>query len=353
MTNLFQRGVLVATAVLTVGTMGLAVFNPPQPVSAAPQARFDPPAPRPVSRLAQMNISIPVVKVRASTGETTSLGRAVGVRPLAASRAPVALHTADSLDQTFNRLGYDLNTVRAGSTEVPRVFLASLPRDLGKVREVQKRKALFFKTVLPLVLQVNEEILSDRKRLWDLHSRTQLGGKLGAVDRLWLVVMAERYKVKRGDLKSLLQRVDIIPPSLALAQAAEESGWGTSRFSREGNAIFGEWTFDSSQGLIPLRRESGKTHRVKAFPSLLESVRAYARNLNTHRAYRELRSLRLSMRRGGQPVDGWKLVDTLSRYSERGEAYIKGLRAMISQNKLRRLDDARLSDDRVSASPII
>ena len=203
------------------------------------------------------------------------------------------------------------------------------------------------------VLQVNDEIGADRRRLLDLHTRARNGKYLPAVDRLWLIVLAERYKVKRGDLKRLLKRVDIMPTSMALAQAAEESGWGTSRFSREGNAIFGEWTFSGSEGLVPLEREAGKTHKVRAFRSLLDSVRSYARNLNTHRAYRKLRTLRQRMRRDGTPIRGRRLIETLTSYSERGMDYVKDLRAIMSVNKLDGLDAAKLSQPETAEQPFI
>jgi len=236
---------------------------------------------------------------------------------------------------------------------VPRLFLARLPPDMSAIRQIKERKAIFFKTVLPLILQVNDEIRADRRRLWDLHARAINGEYLPAVDRLWLIVLAERYKVKRGDVKELLKRVDIMPTSMALAQAAEESGWGTSRFSREGNAIFGQWTFSDAEGLVPLKRQAGRTHKVRAFRNLLDSVRSYARNLNTHRAYRKLRTIREQMRRDGTAVRGRRLIETLTSYSERGVDYVKGLRAIISDNNLDRLDAAKLSQLETAERPVI
>ncbi|MEK9723436.1 MAG: glucosaminidase domain-containing protein, partial [Rhodospirillaceae bacterium] len=194
---------------------------------------------------------------------------------------------------------------------------------------------------------------ADRRRLSALVERARAGHRLAAVDRLWLVVLAERYKVDRNNYRELLKRVDIVPVSMALAQAAEESGWGTSRFSREGNAIFGEWTFSDAKGLVPLRRDTGKSHRVRAFKSLLHSVRAYARNLNTHRAYRGFRTKRLDMRTDGVPLRGRPLIETLTRYSERGPAYVKGLHKIMTVNNLDRLDEARLREPDVAFRPLI
>jgi len=207
-----------------------------------------------------------------------------------------------------------------------------------------ERKAVFFKTVLPLVLQVNEQIVEDRKRLWQLGAEQKSGARLSAVDRLWLAVMSERYGTRRSDVDALLKRHDVVPPSLALAQAATESAWGTSRFVKEGNAMFGEWTFASDhEGIVPSERASGKTHRVRAFDSLYDSVASYVTNLNKHRAYREFRQVRAEMRAKGQAFDGIRLAATLHRYSERGAAYVDELQTIIRGNELDLLDGARLS----------
>ena len=265
--------------------------------------------------------------------------------------ARTALPTVAAVAETFRRLDYDLDAVLSGDDGVPRIFLGVMPRDLGAIRQTARRKALFFQTMLPLVLRVNEEIVTNRRRLWQLRHRLRVGERLSAVDRLWLVVMAERYGVRRDDLDGMAQRVDTIPVSLALAQAAEESGWGTSRFAREGNAMFGEWTFSATAGLKPRNRDQGASHRVRAFDRLIDSVRAYAHNLNTHRAYREFRSQRAALRRQGRPLDGTALAGALHRYSERGADYVAGIRAIISANDLSRLDGVRLRPPATPSKP--
>lgn len=250
----------------------------------------------------------------------------------------------DGATPNLDVLGYDLNAVLQGHGEVPRLTFASLPGDFARIRETNLRKAAFFKTMLPLVLQVNEQILEDRKQLWKLSADLKAGTELEAVDRLWLAVMAERYGTRRGDVAAMLQRHDVVPPSLALAQAATESAWGTSRFVREGNALFGQWTFAAShEGIVPNGRADGKTHRVRAFDSLYDSVASYAINLNKHRAYKEFRAARAEMRAGGQTISGMHLASTLHRYSERGAAYVDELHAIIGGNDLALLDGARLS----------
>lgn len=343
MAGRFEKGIPFVAGSLVVGLIGLAVFDPPKLDTARPEAALaNPDLEASFETAAGPALPAGLMRVNAPGAVAESVLDGTFVKKPGAARAG-SLHTAAALDSTFEKLGYHWEAVTEDGSPVPRVFLARLPADIGKVPESSKRKAIFFRSVLPLVLQTNEEIAKDRKRLWRLHTQSKTGQKLAAVDRLWLIVLSERYKVKRGDIGALLKRVDIVPPSLALAQAAEESGWGTSRFSRLGNAIFGEWTFNEADGLVPKEREAGKRHRVKVFKSLLHSVRAYVRNLNSHRAYREFRAERDAMRRQGKALSGRKLVDTLKRYSERGQKYIKTLRSIMVVNKLGRLDDARLS----------
>ena len=321
MLNGFERSALGLVAALAVGAAAAAVWWPPIGTTAAPRAVFQQPEPAPAVQ------------------PPTNQGRRLLV--FAGLGAPSNVRM---LSDTFSRLGYDLKSVRAGADKVPRLFLASFPADMAGLREIKVRKAIFFKTVLPLILQVNEEVMAERRRLWRLRFEARLGLRPRAADRLWLEVMAERYETPPGDLGALIRRVDIIPPSLALAQAAEESGWGTSRFVREGNALFGQWVFSKKGALTPRRRDDGKRHKIKAFENLLDAARAYARNLNTHRAYGEFRKRRGAMRRLGKPLDGTVLAGTMVRYSERGTAYIRSLRVIISVNGLSALDAARLHD---------
>ncbi len=352
MTGKFERGILILAGGLVVGLLTLAVMRPPSSAITLPDAQLKAPTPTKAEDMGNV-VSTRIVRIKAVGTSAESLSDGLVTRSLEPDHKATTLHTAEALSKTFKRIGYDLDGIKAGGMAVPRLFLASLPSDMSAIRQATERKAIFFKTVLPLILQVNDEIRADRRRLLDLHNLARNGKYLPAVDRLWLIVLAERYKVNRGDLKGLLKRVDIMPTSMALAQAAEESGWGTSRFSREGNAIFGEWTFSGSEGLVPLEREAGKTHKVRAFRNLLDSVRSYARNLNTHRAYRKLRTLRQRMRRDGTPIRGRRLIETLTSYSERGMDYVKDLRAIMSVNKLDGLDAAKLSQPETAEQPVI
>ena len=289
----------------------------------------------PVERESSAPRSAMVAEAYEAAATITAAGRYLAVTPVEMVRL--------NKNDPSHALNYSLAAVSKGETVVPRVFLTSLPGDITKSSVVEKRKNLFFKSVLPLVLKVNEELAAERTRLWDIRYRRNLGLRIDAVDQLWLDGMVEKYGVQRDDIEALLKRVDMIPPSLALAQAAEESGWGSSRFAKEGNALFGQWTYSSSdKGLSPMEREEGETHRVRAFDNLAQGVKAYMMNLNTHRAYRKLRSLRNRMRAKGSPLDGYLLAGTLTRYSARGEDYVVALRAIMEANGLAAFDDARL-----------
>lgn len=335
----FERNSIGIVGVLALTLVGVTLANPPAGVTVAPDARLDT-APKSATNRGER---VSFLGITYGFGNSFPL---VERLPLESAQLSYVLNvshpTTQKVTDVFDNLGYDLQSVIAGREEVPRLFLASMPADLLKVREIRLKKRIFFKSVLPLILQVNEEILVDRRRLWTLRAQMKLGQRIKAADRLWLIVMAERYKVKQGNMDEILHRVDVIAPSLALAQAAAESGWGTSRFAREGNAIFGEWTFSRTNALTPRARDEGKTHAIRAFPSLLDSVRSYAFNLNTHRAYRKLRVSRSAMRRNGEPIEGMVLASGLLSYSERGAEYVEIIRSIIDANNLHRLDDARL-----------
>lgn len=246
--------------------------------------------------------------------------------------------------ELFREIGYEIDGVRAHG-EVPRLFLASLPEDLRKLRAVSKKKITFIKSTLPLILHVNELILQDRKRLQALGARIGAGEVLAPSDGIWLEELADLYGVDNADPAALLKRVDIIPPSLAIAQAAEESGWGTSRFAREGNALFGQRAYKPhKKGIVPRERGEGKAFRVRAFDHLIDGVKAYAHNLNTHFAYGDFRAARAEMRATTGNIDGYRLAGALLRYSERGEDYVDTIRLIMRVNTLRVFDGARLGN---------
>lgn len=200
------------------------------------------------------------------------------------------------------------------------------------------RKLWFIKTVTPLVIHASERILRDRLRVEILRIYADAGIALDRSETQWLDGIAQRYKLKKPDFDVLLRRVDIVPPSLALAQAAEESGWGRSRFAREGNALFGQRVYGGTGGIVPKERAEGEVYRVRAFDSALHAVRAYKHNLNTHSAYAAFRIKRAEMRRRRGWLDGYALADGLVKYSERREAYLTAIRSIMRGNGLGVLD---------------
>lgn len=269
---------------------------------------------------------------------------------LAARHPILAEHRTRSPEELLvllDGIGFDQTAWEAAGTPIPRLQLTQIPqrwRDQSQGLPVATKKSLFFRLVCSGVLQANERIAMQRERLL---TRIEAGE---AANDPWVRDLALAYAVietpqdplNAAALARLQRRVDGIPPSLALAQAAEESGWGTSRFAVQGNALFGQWDF-SGQGLRPRqqRAELGD-YRVASFASPRDSIAAYLHNLNTHPAYAELRRLRAELRAAGQPLDGHHLAAGLSRYSERGEDYVSALRGMIEHNRLQRLDSARL-----------
>ena len=234
----------------------------------------------------------------------------------------------------FDDIGYELNP----NQPVPPVFMKTMPTGMAAMLDIPARKSLFFRVMLPLILGVNQEIAQDRARLTALHKADRISDN----DRLWLQGLAETYRASEATPAALLIHVDEIPVSLALAQSAEESGWGTSRFTRLGNALFGQWAFSDNAGIIPQERSAGQNHVVRAFGSLRESVRAYMLNLNRHAAYAQMRARRAEMRITGGTVSGHELAGTLLAYSERGEDYVISLRNLMKVNGLSAFDGTEL-----------
>jgi Bax protein len=206
-----------------------------------------------------------------------------------------------------------------------------------------QRKATFIRFTLPLIHRANELILRDRDRIIDLSRRTERGWALSPADAAWLVGIAERYGMKKTNIRELLARVDIIPPSLAIAQAAEESGWGTSRFAIEGNALFGQRIYrQGNKGMVPHKRPKGKSFKVRAFAQLIDGVKAYFHNLNSHFAYKKFREQRADLREKKREINGYLLAGTLTRYSERGRDYVDSIRSIMRANALGFLDTGKL-----------
>ena len=273
-----------------------------------------------------------------------SLGSAAGYASLLKPEEIAFVPSVVKLRQLFARFEYDLDTVRSGERMVPPLYLASVPRGMRKIQQPAERKQVFLRMMLPLVLKANEGVRAERNRLLSVKHAQEIGTAISDADRVYLKSMARRYGVRKPSIDLLLARVDILPVSIALAQSAIESGWGTSRFVLEGNAPFGQWTTASFKGLVPKERTDGKTHKIRAFDDLYESVRSYIHNLNTHRAYRRFRAMREAMRASGTRLDSLTLISSLKSYSEKGDAYVTLLKNVIVVNQLEPLDRARLGE---------
>ena len=236
----------------------------------------------------------------------------------------------------FKDVEYDLGKVRSQKLVKP-IYFTQFPRDLDALQNTKLKKETFIKIVLPLIVAENEKILADRKKLKSLFNKKYTTD----LEKLWIRQKLLEYKVKKGDLNELLVRIDVIPTSIALAQAAKESGWGTSRFALEGNAIFGQWTW-SGQGIAPLDRDSNKKHKILKFPILRASVKAYQNNLNTHKSYSKFREKRSILRGKNKKVIGLELTDTLNNYAQTGSEYTEILNQIIKQNRLTDFEPVRL-----------
>ena len=243
---------------------------------------------------------------------------------------------AETASNLFDDLGYDLKAVRAGQKVKP-IYLTKLPRDLKTLGDTKKKRELFIRIILPLILDENKKISDDRDKLFKILKKDFNT----AGERVWLKRRFKEYKIDDQDLAKLKMRMDIIPVSLAIAQAANESGWGTSRFALEGNALFGQWTW-SDKGLLPKEQDPDQTHKVMQFQILKASVRAYKNNLNTHNAYQEFREARAKIRQEGKNIKGLELTKYVKNYASIGEKYVEILESIIIKNSLEDFDKANL-----------
>ena len=243
---------------------------------------------------------------------------------------------ASVLYQLFEDTNYKLSDVRINKIAKP-VEIGKLPYELKEIQSTKKRKELFIQIVLPLILEENNKILLDRKKLFAILNKNNNSNS----DNQWLNKKFKQYGVSSKDIPTLKRRMDIIPPSMAIAQAAKETGWGTSRFALEGNALFGQWTY-TDKGIKPAAAEAGTTHKVMMFNVLKSSVRAYTRNLNTHKSYKKMRYVRAIQRDNRGKLDSFELVDYLDRYAETGKEYTIILKKIIEQNSLIDFDDVKI-----------
>ena len=244
--------------------------------------------------------------------------------------------SASTIKQLFKDTNYNLKDVRKNKLVKP-INLDLLPEEMKMIENTSQRKNLFIQIVLPLILDENNQIKLDRKKLFIVLNKNNNSD----AEQKWLNMKFKQYGVKNKDLSTLKIRMDEIPASLAIAQAAKETGWGTSRFALEGNALFGQWTF-SGDGIKPKSSDNDKTHKVMKFQILKASVRAYQRNLNTHSSYKKFRKLRAQSRDNDEKLDSLILADCLDQYAATGVEYTKTLKKIILQNSLKDFDEVKL-----------
>ena len=243
---------------------------------------------------------------------------------------------ASTIEQLFKDTDYNLKDVRKTKLVKP-ITLSLLPEEMKMIESSKRKKNLFIKIILPLILEENNRIKLDRRKLFAILNKN----KNTTSEKNWLNLKFKQYGVSNKDLSTLKIRMDEIPVSLAIAQAAKETGWGTSRFALEGNALFGQWTW-SGEGIKPAGADDDTTHKVMKFKILKSSVRAYQRNLNTHSSYKDFRLARAELRDNKMKLDSLILSNYLHKYAETGMEYVKILKQIIKQNNLIEFDDAKL-----------
>ena len=255
--------------------------------------------------------------------------------------------SAKTIEQLFKDTNYNLKDVREKKLVKP-VSLSLLPEEMKMIENTKQRKELFIQIILPLIIKENNSIKMDRKKLFKVLNKSNNTKK----EKKWLIQKFKQYGVSNKDFSTLKIRMDEIPTSLSIAQAAKETGWGTSRFALEGNALFGQWTW-SGDGIKPAGAEDDSTHKVMKFKVLQASVKAYHRNLNTHSSYRMFRSVRAELREENKELDSMILSKYLDKYAATGKEYVKILQQIIRQNNLIDFDDAKLLPSSINLESLI
>ena len=255
--------------------------------------------------------------------------------------------SAVTIEELFKSTNYSLDEVRRNKLVKP-ITLTLLPVEIKEIENTKKRKDLFIQIILPLVIKENNNIKLDRKKLFSILNKS----KNTKNEKKWLEIKFKQYGVINKDLSTLKIRMDEVPVSMALAQAAKETGWGTSRFAQEGNALFGQWTW-TGEGIRPTGADSDSTHKVMKFKILQASIKAYQRNLNTHSSYRDFRSARAELRDERKKLDSLVLTTHLDKYAETGKEYVRILQQIIRQNKLTDFDDAKLLPSSIDLESLV
>ena len=255
--------------------------------------------------------------------------------------------SASTIEQLFKETDYNLKNVRETKLVKP-ISLSLLPKEIKLIENTKRKKNLFIKIILPLILEENNRIKLDRKKLFAILNKNNNTD----AEKRWLNEKFKQYGVIDKDLSTLKIRMDVVPVSLCIAQSAKETGWGTSRFALEGNALFGQWTW-SGEGIKPAAADNDATHKVMKFNILKSSVRAYQRNLNTHSGYSQFRLARAELRDNKRNLDSLILANYLDKYAETGKEYVKIIKKIIIQNNLTDFDDVKLLPSSIQLKNLI
>jgi Bax protein len=343
-TAVFATGVGLHRPLPELDTGTLLSFNVIP--SAAAQPRLTVPAINPEPVIAFVRHDIEPEEVVASSPRDRDSAGSHGrfAAPANAVRRQVQVKainpkTADELAGFFREVSYTLTDVRLGEA-VPPIKVERVPEDLVR-KEGVERKSLFITALLPVILEVNQRVMAEREQLLFLRDKLRGEAELSAIERIWLEQLADRYEAPIEKIDELVRRVDIVPPSMALAQSGIESGWGTSFAARTGNALFGQIQSVGRHAVaVPWKPGNGMP---QPFNSVGEAADAYVINLNTHPAYNAFRVERAAMRARGEAPDGYRLIGQLLRYSELGHQYVGFVRQVMREDKLTDFDKARLS----------
>ena len=266
------------------------------------------------------------------------------IRPNADVYEPVALNYGDEiifsstktsdLESLLNKISLNYKNI-SNLEKLPNLSLLSLPKDLSNIEPTSRRKEIFLSSILPLVVKSNLDILNDRKILCEA-IKNKDNKKKEEIAKKHYIDLSKIEKLMIDN--TLIRKIDIVPISLVMAQAAAESGWGTSRFALEGNALFGQWTWDKSKGIQP-KFASDQKAVVRKFETLSDSVKSYLLNLNTHIAYSSMRAKRNRDCNQEKLISGYELANWMGNYAITRDEYIKLLRLIIKKNNLVLLDN--------------
>ena len=254
--------------------------------------------------------------------------------------------TSDLLEEKFDNRLFDINYIKK-SKKVPNIVIAKLPNDFKNIYSPSLKKEMFIKIALPLIVKENEDLISKNLKIENLQKKFEF---INRREALWLRKKMEDYEVSNNSIGELLMKVDAIPVSIALSQAAVESGWGSSRFASEGNALFGQYTWGDGKGIVPEERSEYEIHKIKSFKNLKSSVSSYMKNLNSNFHYDEFRLNRYVMRKNEIALDGVYLSEFLYNYSTETD-YPEKIKNIIQSNDLDDFDEVRIDHFSVDSSP--